>query len=163
MTVKKLFASTLAVLVTAGSLGAAERAARQNVPQRRHKMVPPVYAPAPETEISQPEQQTPEQRALRDAARRRRFEIMVLISAIKIMPEADRPAIRAQLFKLIDADFQAMIDLQKARIAKAEKDLERFRGDLAEREKNRERLIRQEFDRLLKLPLPGHRKPAVKR
>ena len=162
MIVKKLFASTMAVLLTAGSLGAAEQTTRQNNPQRRHKMAPPVYAPAPEKEFA-PGQMTPEQRALREAARRRRIEIMVLLTASKIMPEKDRPAIHAQLLKLIEADFQAMVEMQKARIAKAEKDLERFRKDLDDREKNREKLIRQEFDRLVNMPLPWQNKqPAQK-
>jgi hypothetical protein len=163
MIVKKLFASTLAVLVTAGSLGAAEQQSnRPNNPQRRPKMTPPVYAPAPEKEFV-PGKMTPEQRALREAARRRRIEIMVLLTASKIMPEKDRPAIHAQLLKLIDADFQAMVEAQKVRIAQAEKDLERFRKDLADREKNREKLIKQEFDRLVNMPVPWQNKqPAQK-
>ena len=160
---KKLFASTMAVLLTAGSLGAAEQQSnRPNNPQRRHKMAPPVYAPAPEKEFV-PGKMTPEQRALREAARRRRIEIMVLLTASKIMPEKDRPAIHAQLLKLIEADFQAMVETQKARIAKAEKDLERFRKDLDDREKNREKLIRQEFDRLLNLPQPWLNKQPGKK
>ena len=151
---KKIFASVLAVLVTAGSVYANEDAKSKATPPRRNRMSPPVYAPSMEN-AEQPGKMTPEQRAKFDAARRRRFEIMVLINASKIMPEKDRPAIHAQLMKLIEADFQAMIDMQKERIAAAEKDLERFRNELADREKNRHTLIKKELERLLSIPMPS--------
>ena len=153
---KKIFASVLAVLVTAGSVYANEDAKSKSTTPRR-RMSPPVYAPSMGN-AEQPGKMTPEQRAKFDAARRRRFEIMVLINASKIMPEKDRPAIHAQLMKLIEADFQAMIDMQKERIANAEKDLERFRNELADREKNRQTLIKKELDRLLSIPMPSQRR-----
>ena len=152
----KSFASVLlSLLMTAASVGG-ENVAPQQIKRnsaRRPMMSPPVYAPAGK-HFQRPDEVTPEMRRKFDAARKRRWEIMVLISAYKIMPEADRPALKAELLKRIDADFQAMIDDQKERIAKAESDLQRFRNELADREKRRQELINSELDRLLKMQPP---------
>ena len=103
------------------------------------------------------EDMSPEQRAKFNAARQRRFEIMVLIGAYKIMPEAERKALRSELLKRIDADFQATVNEQKDRIVRAENDLKKLRSELAERESHRSELVERELERLLKMPMPGGR------
>jgi hypothetical protein len=101
---------------------------------------------------------TPEQRADWEAARKRRFDIMVLINAYKIMPQDQREPLRVELLKRIKADFEAVMAQQKARIAQAEADLERMRREVAEQEANANELIQREMDRLLNMPTPGSRK-----
>lgn len=131
---------------------AAQPATRREEPRRsRPRMSPPVYAPS-ETKS---ESTSKADRSKLDNARRRRIEIMVLINACKIMPEADRAPLKKELLKRIDADFQAMVVDQKERIARAEAELQRLRQELDEREKKREELVKREFERLLNMPAPG--------
>ena len=98
---------------------------------------------------------TPEVREKMDADRRRRFEIMVLISAYKLMPENERQPLRAELLKRIEEDFQSVIAEQKERIAQAETDLTMLRAELADREARSEELIERELDRLVNMPMPS--------
>ena len=131
-------------------------------PARRKMPAPPVYAPSapvnPSGERPNPENMTPEQRADFEAARKRRFDIMVLINAYKIMPQDQREPLRVELLKRIKADFEAVMAKQKARIAQAEADLERMRREVAEQEAHADELIQREMDRLLNMPTPGNRK-----
>jgi len=107
---------------------ATQPATRREEPRRsRPRMSPPVYAPS-ETKS---ESTSKADRSKLDNARRRRIEIMVLINACKIMPEADRAPLKKELLKRIDADFQAMVVDQKERIARAEAELQRLRQELA--------------------------------
>jgi hypothetical protein len=87
---------------------------------------------------------------------------MVLIGAYKIMPENERQNLRAELLKRIEDDFQATMQMQKERIARAEADLKKLRSELAEREANGKVLVEHELDRLLKMPMPTRRRPANK-
>ena len=57
---------------------------------------------------------------------------MVLIGAYKIMPENERTALKAELLKRIEADFQATMADKRERIARAEADLQKLRKELAE-------------------------------
>ena len=125
---------------------------------RRHNRISlPVYAAKPDH--NQPQQAvTPEQRAKFEAARKRRFEIMVLIGAYKIMPEAQRAALKAELLKRIQDDFNASMQMRKARIAQAEEELKQLRADLAEKEAKADKLVAEEMERLLKNPMPGPRR-----
>ena len=118
-------------------------------------VMPPVYAVSKDK--ADDDDITPQQRARFDAARKRRFEIMVLIGAYKIMPENQRAGLRAELLKRIEEDFQSVIVQQKARIAKAEADLKKLRDELAEREAQGDKLVEKELDRLLKMPMPDRR------
>ena len=141
------------------SLSAREQGPRPNErtmpPRRPGKIAPPVYAPkAVEEKISEV---TPKERARLDAARKRRFEIMVLINAYKIMPEDQRQSLKAELLKRIEADFNATVKVQKEQIAKAEAELKKLRSELAEKEANSAKLIESELERLLKMPMPGRR------
>ena len=161
----KSLASVLLTVLIAASGAAGENSAPQKVkrnPARRPMMSPPVYATT-DKQFKNHNEITPEMRRKFEAARKRRWEIMVLISACKIMPEADRPALKAELLKRIEADFQAMISEQKERIAKAESDLQRFRNELADREKHHQELIERELDRLLKMQPPMRSKNAAEK
>ena len=155
----------IAVMLLASLLPAVSYA-DQSTPGKRekgrpHRMSPPVYA-SQQTDgkfnrHGKVEDMSPEQRAKFNAARQRRFEIMVLIGAYKIMPEAERKALRSELLKRIDADFQATVNDQKDRIVRAENDLKKLRAELAERESHRSELVERELERLLKMPMPGGR------
>lgn len=134
-----------------------EAAARSNreTPRRNMHISPPVYAV--EHTAARPAEPTPEQRKKFEAARKRRLEIMVLIGAYKIMPEDQRQALRAELLKRIEADFQAVLAAQKERIARAEADLKKLRAELAQREAQGDKLVERELERLLKMPMPGRK------
>lgn len=144
-----MFAALMSTVLTADEAG-------KNSAPRRMRISPPVYGGRPH-EMKNPSEISPEQRKKIEAARKRRFEIMVLIGAYKIMPEVQREALRSELLKRIQEDFNASIAAQKARIAKAEADLKKLRAEVAEREANSSKLIESEFDRLIKLPVPGSR------
>lgn len=101
---------------------------------------------------------SPEERQERDAERKRRFEIMVLMQAYKIMPEAERGALKAELLKRIEADLQQSLAEQKRKLAVAEVELDQLRKDIAQREKNAAGLAEKELDRLLRLPPPYQRR-----
>ena len=126
--------------------------------KRMPQMSPAVYATQKPMRTGEERQIAPEERAKFAAARKRRFEIMVLIGAYKIMPENERQPLRAELLKRIEADFNAMTADQKERIARAEADLKRLRKELAERENKRAELVNRELERLLKMQFPNRRK-----
>lgn len=152
---KRMIFQLLPVLLLATTvLSANERAGRSGERRSPVKLAPQVYAP--KNEVKQ-QSMTPEQRANFEAARKRRFEIMVLIGAYKIMPVDQRQALKQELLKRIEADFQSMMKMQKARIAKAEAELKRLRADLAEKEANADKLVERELDRLLKVKFPARR------
>ncbi len=134
-----------------------EAAARSNreTPRRNMHISPPVYAV--EHTAARPAEMTSEQRKKFEAARKRRLEIMVLIGAYKIMPEDQRQALRAELLKRIEADFQAVLAAQKERISRAEADLKKLRAELAQREAQGDKLVERELERLLKMPMPGRK------
>lgn len=134
------------------------RRGERDMPQRRPviKHAQPVYAPKVE---EKPAAITPEQRAGFAESRKRRFEIMVLINAYKVMPAEQRQALKDELLKRIEADFNATVKLQKEQIAKAEAELKKLRAELAEKEANSAKLIESELKRLLKMPMPGRRVP----
>ena len=142
MVKKGMFLTLLAAFMTTAvcMADAPSDSRRDNSRRPRRPITPPVYAPSAEKQQQaiSPEKMSPEARAKFDSARRRRFEIMVLINACKIMPEAEQAPLKAELLKRIDADFQAMMADQKARIAQAEQELQQLRKELDEREKNRE-------------------------
>ena len=144
-----MFAALMSTVLTADD-------ARKNPGPRRMRISPPIYGSRPH-DMKNPAEMSPEQRKVFEAARKRRLEIMVLIGAYKIMPEGQREALRSELLKRIQEDFNASIAIQKARIAKAEEDLKKLRTEVAEREANSSKLIEGELDRLLKLPMPGSR------
>lgn len=133
------------------------RGGERNQVRRHGRMSLPVYAAKSENPPQQPVI-TPEQRASFEAARKRRFEIMVLIGAYKIMPGEQREALKTELLKRIEADFHASMQMQKARIANAEAELKKLRSELAEKEAQADKLVAKELDRLLKMPMPGSRK-----
>ena len=141
----------------ANSPQAAPNANQNKRESGRHvRLQPPVYASSGHFDHNRkpvnPAAMTPEMRSKFEAARKRRFEIMVLIGAYKIMPEEQKPALKAEILKRIDEDFQAMIANQKERIAQAEADLKRFQNELSDRENRKQELIERELDRLLKMP-----------
>ena len=148
-------------MATVFSLSAREQGPRPNEhnmqPRRPGKIALPVYAQKSADE-KQPEL-TPAERERLDAARKRRFAIMVLISAYKIMPEDQRQALKAELLKRIEDDFNATVKQQKEQIIQAEAELKKLRAELAEKEANSAKLIASELERLLKMPMPGRRIP----
>lgn len=153
----KMLLMLLAVVLTVNCMADGNK--RRELEKRRPPMPRPVYATENPANISSRvkiEDMTPEERQKFSAARHRRFEIMVLINAYKIMPEKERGALRAELIKRIKADFQAVMLEQKERIARAEADLARLRQELAERESHGEELVNRELERLLKMQ-PFHR------
>ena len=160
MIMKKLFFCTAAAVLLGFTANADDKPSiRKDHPRR---MQPPVYAsktPAMKHRIGEP---TAEQKAKFNAARKRRFEIMVLIGAYKIMPENERQNLRTELLKRIKEDFDATMQLQKERIARAEADLQKLRSELAESEANSKVLVERELDRLLKMPMPPRRRSADK-
>lgn len=112
---------------------------------------------------TQAQELSPEERQARDAARKRRFEIMVLMQAYKIMPEAERAPLKAELLKRIEADLRLALTEQKRKLAETETALERLRQDIARREKNAPALAAQEMERLLRLPPPyQHRRDNMR-
>ena len=145
---KKLIFCTALAMVSLLNVSADERDVKRNHPSRR--MAPPVYAASGEHKRIAIEEMTPEQRARFNAHRKRRFEIMMLIGAYKIMPENERQPLRNELLKRIREDFHANIAMQKERIAQAEADLKKLRSEVAEREANSSKLVERELDRLLK-------------
>ncbi|MBE6367443.1 MAG: hypothetical protein E7052_05970 [Lentisphaerae bacterium] len=155
----KIVCMLLAVAMTA-VVSAQEKQVRKPEP-RRPKMAQPVYADknhnAHFSKKRSLENMTPEERQKFNAARKRRFEIMVLINAWKIMPEKERTALHDELIKRIREDFRAVTAAQKERIAKAEADLNKLRQELADREKRQDELVARELDRLLKMPLMPRR------
>ena len=164
---KKFFSFLFITLLAAGTVQANAQTQRGRADARRKENRPrpimsqPVYADAPGAQNQFKGEIPPEQLAKFNAARKRRFEIMVLIGAYKIMPEAERHALKAELLKRIEADFQAMLSDQKERIAKAEADLQRFRKELADRENRHQEFIERELDRLLKMqPRPRGKQTA---
>ena len=100
---------------------------------------------------------TPEEKARFEAARKRRFEIMVLMESYKIMPEQERAALKRELLKRIEADLRITLDEKKRKLAAAEQELETMRADIARREKNAGELAEKEMERLLRLPAPWRR------
>ena len=96
-----MFAALMSTVLTADEAG------KNSVP-RRMRIAPPVYGSRPH-EMKTPSEISPEQRKKFEAARKRRFEIMVLIGAYKIMPEGQREALRSELLKRIQEDFNASI------------------------------------------------------
>ena len=159
---KKIISCAALALFLIGGLGADEPHKRRGDEPRkdnfRRPMSLPVYAVKTQDGITvhKPES-TGEQRAQFNAARKRRFEIMVLIGAYKIMPENERAALKAELLKRIEADFQATMAEQRERIARAEADLKKLRNEVAEREANSKVLVERELDRLLKIQVPRPR------
>ena len=157
---KKLIFCAAAALLLGFSASADDKPAiRKDHPRR---MQPPVYASKNPVMQHRQGEPTAEQKAQFNAAHKRRFEIMVLIGAYKIMPENERQNLRAELLKRIEEDFQATMQMQKERIAHAEADLKKLRSELAEREANGKVLVERELDRLLKMPMPTRRRPANK-
>lgn len=158
---KVFYLLTAAFLLAAVQISAKEthgnRNGERNQGRRHARMSLPVYAAKTENQ-QQPTVMTPEQRARFEATRKRRFEIMVLIGAYKIMPADQREALKAELLKRIEADFHASMQMQKARIAKAEAELKKLRNELAEKEAQADKLVEKELDRLLKMPVPGNRR-----
>lgn len=131
------------------------------------KISPPVYAPTPLVEDpanrrSFKDMSAEEQENV-SAARHRRFEIMVLVNAYKILPESERAPLRDELLKRIKEDFQSVINEQKERISRAESDLKNLRNELSEREAHGEELIKRELDRLLNMPMPPHRNRQMRK
>ena len=155
----KIVCMLLAVAMTA-VVSAQEKQVRKPEP-RRPKMAQPVYADknhnAHFSKKRSLENMTPEERQKFNAARKRRFEIMVLINAWKIMPEKERTALHDELIKRIREDFRAVTAAQKERIAKAEADLNKLRQELADREKRQDELVARELGRLLKMPMMPRR------
>lgn len=100
---------------------------------------------------------TPEEKARFEAGRKRRFEIMVLIESYKIMPEADRAALKRELLKRIEADLRVALEEKKRKLAAAERDLEKLRSDILRREQNASAVAEQEMERLLRAPAPWQR------
>jgi len=100
---------------------------------------------------------TPEEKARFEAARKRRFEIMVLMESYKIMPEQDRAALKRELLKRIEADLRIALDEKKQKLAAAERELETLRADIVRREKDASGLAEKELERLLRLPAPWRR------
>lgn len=100
---------------------------------------------------------TPEEKARFDAARKRRYEIMILIESYKIMPEADRAALKRELLKRIEADLRIALEEKKQKLAAAEKELEAMRADIARREQNAAGVAEQELERLIRMPAPWRR------
>lgn len=153
---KKFFSFLFITLLAAGTVQADAQTQRGKVDERRKEnrprpiMSPPVYADAPGARNQFKGEIPPEQLAKFNAARKRRFEIMVLIGAYKIMPENERAALKAELLKRIEADFKATMAEQRERIARAEADLKKLRNEVAEREANSKVLVERELDRLLK-------------
>ena len=146
----------LAAVLTLSAREQGPRPGEHNMqPRRPGKIALPVYAPKA-VEEKQPDL-TPEERARWESSRKRRFEIMVLINAYKIMPEDQRQGLKAELLKRIEADFNATVKVQKEQIAKAEAELKKLRSELAEKEANSAKLIESELERLLKMPMPGRR------
>lgn len=132
------------------------RGAERNMARHHNKIMQPVYAvkSGEKTTVV-----TPAQRADLEAARKRRFEIMMLIGAYKIMPVDQRQALKAELLKRIEADFHASVKMQKERIANAETELKRLRAELAEKEANADKLVERELERLLTIQIPSRRGP----
>ena len=160
---KKVFYLVLPVLLLAtvqlsGQENHVRRGEHHNKGRIPGRMSLPVYASNPPAKQAMPVL-TPEQRSKFEAAHKRRFEIMILIGAYKIMPVDQRDALKAELLKRIKADFESTIQMQKARIAKAEEELKKLRAELAEKESNSNKLIESELDRLLKMPMPSRRGP----
>ena len=158
---KKSFIFVLSVSLAMAAGANSPQAGKPVSPNKREavrhvRIQPPVYASSGQFEHNRkpinPAAMTPEMRSKFEAARKRRFEIMVLIGAYKIMPEDQKAALKVEILKRIDEDFQAMIVDQKERIAKAEADLKRFRSELNDRENRKQELIERELDRLLKIP-----------
>ena len=160
---KKVFYLLLPVLMlTTIQLSGQEKApvrGEHNKPRYPGRMSMPVYASAAAQPGAPQAAMTPEQRSKFEAAHKRRFEIMVLIGAYKIMPVDQREALKAELLKRIKADFESTMRMQKARIAQAEEELKKLRAELAEKEANSSKLIESELDRLLKMPMPSRRIP----
>ena len=159
---KKIISCAALALFLFGGLCADEPHKRRGDEPRkdnfRRPMSLPVYAVKPQDGISAAKPgPTDEQRAKFNAARKRRFEIMVLIGAYKIMPENERAALKAELLKRIEADFQATMAEQRERIARAEADLKKLRNEVAVREANSKVLVERELDRLLKIQVPRPR------
>ena len=166
---KKFFSFLFITLLAAGTVQADAQTQRGKVDERRKEnrprpiMSPPVYADAPGARNQFKGEIPPEQLAKFNAARKRRFEIMVLIGAYKIMPENERAALKAELLKRIEADFQATMADQRERIARAEADLQKLRKELAEREANGKVLVERELDRLLKIKFSRNQSGAKKK
>ena len=158
---KIISCAALAVLLIGGLCADEPHKRRGEEPRKenfRRPMSLPVYAVKPQDEIATPPKElTGEQRAKFSAAHKRRFEIMVLIGAYKIMPENERAALKAELLKRIEADFKATMAEQRERIARAEEDLKKLRKEVAEREANSKVLVERELDRLLKIQYPRAR------
>ena len=147
----------LAAVLTLSAREQGPRPGEHNMqPRRPGKIALPVYAPKA-VEEKQPDL-TPEERARWESSRKRRFEIMVLINAYKIMPEAQRAALKAELLKRIQDDFNASMQMRKARIAQAEEELKQLRAELAEKEAKADKLVAEEMERLLKNPMPDPRR-----
>lgn len=159
---KKIVSFAALAVFLIGGLNADEPGKRKGDAQRkenfRRPMSMPVYAVKPQERMNPPGMEmSAEQRAKFNAARKRRFEIMVLIGAYKIMPENERAALKAELLKRIEADFKATMAEQRERIARAEADLQKLRSEVAERESNSKVLVERELDRLLKIQYSRNR------
>ena len=166
---KKFLSVMLFALLAAGTVQAdgPKHRGKKDEPRKENRPRPvmtlPVYADSTRQQNKFTAEITPEERAKFGASRKRRMEIMVLIGAYKIMPANERAALKAELLKRIEADFQATMADQRERIARAEADLQKLRKELSEREANGKVLVERELDRLLKIEFPRSRPGAPKK
>lgn len=147
---KKSLLLIASLCVLAGSVRADNNAQRPPKRGQGPSIEPPVYVSKGEFASRKGGEISPEMRKNMAEMRQRRFAIMVLIHAYKLMPEAERASLKKELLRRIEADFQQAMTDQKSRIARAEADLARMKQELAAREANKNKLIEQEMERLLK-------------
>ncbi|MEA4863495.1 MAG: hypothetical protein AB7F40_00445 [Victivallaceae bacterium] len=82
----------------------------------------------------------------------RRYEIMILLQAYRILPEADRAPIEKAIRERLKADYEEHQAFSKVLIARLEKQLTKMKE--REAKADPEAAVEQEFKRLLNAPIP---------
>ncbi len=116
---------------------------------------------AAEEKIAEPPPEPPawETRAdaddpVRAEMRQRRYEIMVLLQAYRILPDELKPAVKAELLERLRDDYAANRRRLKQMVERMEQELARLKQKLAEPE-DAETAAETEFERLLVQPIGG--------
>ena len=85
---------------------------------------------------------------------KRRYEIMILLQAYRIVPDELKPGLKAEILRRIREDYLANRSQLSAQIARLEKRLERLKNESkAATPEEIDALMENEFERLLSTPV----------
>lgn len=136
------------ILVGAAWLAAGSQAYGAEPPPRQQ----PDGKPSPDAALTEVRS---EESAVKEAARKRRYEIMVLLQAYRILPEEQKPAVKEEILARLHADYLANREDKQRMIAFLEAELARLKREATEENPDVDAAVAAEFERLTSLPIGG--------